>query len=94
MYSSRMVVVIGLSSLCPIRAHFLAEAVVDPALLHDGVGGVAGLDLTVHGDVTLGDGTVPDIVISFAVPDERAGVGGKDFPDGFLVFCHYMATCS
>lgn len=78
----------------PNSGTFLAEAIVDPALLHDSVGGMAGLDLAVHSDVALGDGTVPDIVITFTMPDESAGVGGKDIPDCFLVFCHYMATCS
>lgn len=42
------------------------------ALLHDGVGGMSGLDPGVHGDMPLGDGAVPDIMVALAAADECA----------------------
>jgi hypothetical protein len=40
------------------------------ALPHDGVSHVTGFNFPVHGEVLLGDGTMPNIMIAFAVSNE------------------------
>lgn len=52
----------------------LPKASVDPALLHNGVCGVAGFDFSVHGKVPADDRAIPDVVVAFSVPDKGASV--------------------
>lgn len=53
----------------------LPKPVLDPALLHNSVGGVAGFDFSVYGDVDPGDGTVPDLMVALSGAHKMAAVG-------------------
>lgn len=64
------------------------------ALFHDGIGGVAGFDLGIDSDISLGERAEPDIVIALSASLERAPVLFQYLSHLFLVLGHYRQTCS
>ena len=71
-----------------------AKTAVKAALLHNGVGGVAGLYFAVHGEVPPGDRAVPNVMVTFSMPDKGTAVFGQLRPHLFLIFGHYIASLS
>lgn len=72
----------------------LPETVGDAALLHDGIGGVAGFYLCIDAYMPLGDRAVPDIVVAFAPADKSTLILRKQLPYPLFVFRHYKASLS
>lgn len=55
---------------------------------------MSGLDFGINRYMTIADGTVPDVVIAFAVTDERTTILQQDIPYFLFVFCHHSAILS
>jgi hypothetical protein len=76
-YAGLVLLVAGIPGVydCVLHnASILAETMVNTALLHNRVGGVARLDLPVHCEVSPTYGAVPNIVITLPVAHEVAAI--------------------
>lgn len=65
-----------------------AEAESYPALLHDSICCVPGLDLPIHYDVPPGGWAIPDIVIPLAVAGKMAAILAQLVPYHLFILCH------
>lgn len=75
-------------------ARISAKAIADPALLEDRVSSMPGFDPRINRYMPLADGTVPDVVISFAAPDKGTSVLVEQLTDPLFIFGHYNASLS
>lgn len=79
-----------------IAAHsfYKSEFVIYPALFHNRICGVAGLDFRVNGKIAVCNWTVPYIMVALSASDEMTLVFRQLIPYQLLVFRHQIATLS
>ena len=72
----------------------MLEFMVDPALCHNCVCCMPWFYLRINCYITVGDGTVPNVMIAFSASHKRATVLQHDFPHFLFVFSHYRTILS
>jgi hypothetical protein len=72
----------------------LPKTVVYAALLHNGVCGMAGFDFAVYCEMLFGNRTVPNVMVTFPMPDENAPMSSQLVSNYFLILSHYIASLS
>jgi prophage antirepressor-like protein len=65
------------------------EMIINTGLFQNAVCGVAFVDFSIHSEVSVCYGTVPNVVVTFAMAHKAAAVLRENLADFFLVFRHY-----
>lgn len=64
------------------------EMMLNSTLLHNRICSMSRFDFSINCKIGIANRTVPDIMISFAVPDKRASILFQQISDLFFVFSH------